>query len=84
MTNNVFTVRNVFCQHKNYSSFLGGKLTVFKLCNYGKDNSVILGLFRIILLFMKLILLLVNFSTIIRATSVYFIVYALFSCLCLV
>jgi hypothetical protein len=34
MTNNVFTVRNVFYPHKNYSSFLCGKLTVFKLCNY--------------------------------------------------
>jgi hypothetical protein len=45
---------------------------------------VILGLFRIILLFMKLILLFVNFSRTIRATSVYFVVYALFSCLCLV
>jgi hypothetical protein len=35
MTNNIFTVRNVFCPHKDYSSFLGDKLTVFKLCNYG-------------------------------------------------
>jgi hypothetical protein len=35
MTNNVFTVRNIFCPHKDYSSFLGGKLIVFKLCNYG-------------------------------------------------
>jgi hypothetical protein len=33
-TNNVFTVRNVICPHKDYSSFLGGKLIVFKLCNY--------------------------------------------------
>jgi hypothetical protein len=38
-----------------------------------------LGLFQIILLFMKLILLLVNFSRTIRVVSVYFIVYALFS-----
>jgi hypothetical protein len=35
MTNNVFTVRSVFYLDKNYSSFLGGKLTVFNLCNYG-------------------------------------------------
>jgi hypothetical protein len=34
MTNDVFTVRNVFCPHMDYISFLGGKLTVFKLCNY--------------------------------------------------
>jgi hypothetical protein len=34
MTNNVFMVRNVFYPHKDYNSFLGGKLTVFKLCNY--------------------------------------------------
>jgi hypothetical protein len=27
--------RNVFCPHKDYSSLLGGKLTMFKLCNYG-------------------------------------------------
>jgi hypothetical protein len=40
MTNNVLTVRNVFYPHKDYSSFLGGKLTVFKLCNYGKGNGV--------------------------------------------
>jgi hypothetical protein len=35
MTNNIFTVRNMFCPHKDYNSFLCGKLTVFKLCNYG-------------------------------------------------
>jgi hypothetical protein len=28
------------CSHKEYSSFLGGKLTMFKLCNYaGKGKS---------------------------------------------
>jgi hypothetical protein len=31
MTNNVFTVRNMFCTHKDYSSFLGGMLIVFNL-----------------------------------------------------
>jgi hypothetical protein len=36
MTDNVFMMRNVFCPHKDYSSFLGGKLTMFNLCNYGK------------------------------------------------
>jgi hypothetical protein len=35
----------MFCPHKDYSSFLGGKLTMFKLCNYGKGNSVIFGIF---------------------------------------
>jgi hypothetical protein len=35
-----FTVRNTFCP-QNYSSFLGGKLTLFKLCNYSKGNGVI-------------------------------------------
>jgi hypothetical protein len=41
MINNIFTVRNVFCPHKDYSRFLCGKLTIFKLCNYGKGNGVI-------------------------------------------
>jgi hypothetical protein len=35
MANNIFMVRNMFFPHKDYSSFLGGKLTLFKLCNYG-------------------------------------------------
>jgi hypothetical protein len=43
-----FTVRNVFYAHKDYSSFLGGKLIVFKLCNYGiaptKVSCVIFGI----------------------------------------
>jgi hypothetical protein len=43
-----------------------------------------LRLFRLIFLFIKLILLLVNFSRTIMAVSVYFIVYALFSYLCLI
>jgi hypothetical protein len=34
MTNNVFTVRNMFYPHKDYNSFLDDKLTMFKLCNY--------------------------------------------------
>jgi hypothetical protein len=28
-------MRKVFCPHKDYSSFLGGKLIVFNFCNYG-------------------------------------------------
>jgi hypothetical protein len=35
----------MFCSHKDYSSFIGSKLTIFKLCNYGimlaKVNRVI-------------------------------------------
>jgi hypothetical protein len=34
MINNIFTVRNMFYPCKDYSSFLGDKLTVFNLCNY--------------------------------------------------
>jgi hypothetical protein len=45
----------------------------------GKGMRLFLGLFRIILLFMKLILLLVNFCRTIRAANVYFVVYALIS-----
>jgi hypothetical protein len=48
MTKNIFVVRNMFCPHKDYTSFLGGKLTVFKLCNYGivlgKVSRAILGI----------------------------------------
>jgi hypothetical protein len=48
MTNIIFTVRNVFRPRKDYSSFLGGKLTLFKLCNYGivlaKVSRVIFGI----------------------------------------
>jgi hypothetical protein len=40
MTNNVFTMTNVFCPHKDYSSFIGGKLTVLNLHIYGKGNGV--------------------------------------------
>jgi hypothetical protein len=31
---NIFMVTNVLWPHKDYSSFLAGKLTMFKLCNY--------------------------------------------------
>jgi hypothetical protein len=40
---------------------------------------IFFGLFWLILFFMKLILLLVNFSRIIRVASVYFVVCCLFS-----
>jgi hypothetical protein len=39
MTNNIFTVRNIFCPYKEYSSFLGGKLTMFNLCNYAGQGK---------------------------------------------
>jgi hypothetical protein len=48
MTNNVFMVRNMFYPHKDYNSFLGGNLIVFKLCNYkivlAKVSRVIFGI----------------------------------------
>jgi hypothetical protein len=48
MINNVFTVRNMFCPYKEYSNFLGGELTMFKLCNYeiglAKVSRVIFGI----------------------------------------
>jgi hypothetical protein len=40
MTNNFFTVMIVYCPYKDYSSFLGGKLTAFKLCNYALNRIV--------------------------------------------
>jgi hypothetical protein len=56
-----------------------------QLRNYAdKGMMCFLGLFQIILLFMKFILLLVNFYRIIRVAYVYFVIYTLFSCLCLV
>jgi hypothetical protein len=83
MTNNVFTVRNMFCPHKDYSSFLGGMLIVFNLCNYAGQGKPcdFFGLFQPILCFMRIILLLVNFCRTIRTVYAYFIIYALFSCL---
>jgi hypothetical protein len=56
----------------------GGKLIVFKLCNYDKGMVWFLRLFQIILLFIKLILLLVNFCRTIRNAYAYFIIYDLF------
>jgi hypothetical protein len=37
-------MRNVFCSHKDYISFLGCKLTMFKLHNCSKGNGMILGI----------------------------------------
>jgi hypothetical protein len=41
-------MRNVFCPHKDYNNFLGGKLIVFKICNYkivlAKGSHVIFGI----------------------------------------
>jgi hypothetical protein len=60
-----FTVRIMFCPHKDYRSFLGGRLIVFKLCSYGivlaKVSRVIFGIIQLIFLLVKLILLLVSF-----------------------
>jgi hypothetical protein len=74
---------NVFFPHKDYSSFLGGKLTIFKLCNYrimlAKVSRLIFRLFQLILLSIKHILLLVNFCITIRVAYDYFIVNGLFS-----
>jgi hypothetical protein len=49
MANDVLTVRNVFCLRKDYSSFLGGKLIVFKLCNMKLCWQMYDVIFRIIL-----------------------------------
>jgi hypothetical protein len=83
MTNNIFTVMNMFFPYKDYNSFLCDKLTMFKLCNYGIMSAKVrrVVLFQLILLFMRLILLLMNFCITIRSVYAYFIVYALFSCL---
>jgi hypothetical protein len=52
---------------------------MFNFCNYRivlvKVSRVILGLFLLILLFMRLIFLLVNFCRTIKVVNVYFIVY---------
>jgi hypothetical protein len=74
-------VRNVFWPHKDYNSFLGGKLRVFKLYNYtgyGKSCDFY-GCFGLFFLFVKLILLSIIFYRTISVMHVYFIVYALFS-----
>jgi hypothetical protein len=39
------------CPYKDYSSLLGGKLTVFKLCNYGIASLKIRCDFRCVILF---------------------------------
>jgi hypothetical protein len=44
MTNNVLMMMNVFWPYKDYSNFLGGKLTIFKLCNYDKGNGEVFGI----------------------------------------
>jgi hypothetical protein len=83
MTNNVFMVRNVFCSHKDYISFLGVRLTVFNLCNYAGEGKPcdFFGLFWLIFLFMKLILLVVNSCRTIRVVYAYFVGHSLFYCL---
>jgi hypothetical protein len=45
MINNIFTVTNVFCPHKDYSSFLGGKLAMFNYSTtLAKISRVIFGI----------------------------------------
>jgi hypothetical protein len=64
--------------YTDYSSLLGGKLTVFTFCNYGivlaKVSRVVLRLFKLILLFMRFILLFVAFVEDIRVEGAYFVI----------
>jgi hypothetical protein len=69
---------HIYAHMRTIVVLTGGKLTVFKLCNYGNGNGVDFGLFQIILLFMKLILFLVNFSRTIRTASVYLLLMPYF------
>jgi hypothetical protein len=72
MTNNIFTVRNTFCPHKDYNIFLGGKLTMFKFCNYGfvptKVSRVIFGI-------VSAYFIVCGFCRTIKAVNVCFVVY---------
>jgi hypothetical protein len=83
MINNVFTMRNVFCPHKDYIILLGGKLTIFKLCNYGimltKVSRVILGIVSPYFIVYGSYFVVGEFFRTIRVVYVYFIVYASFS-----
>jgi hypothetical protein len=49
MTNNIFTVRNVFCPYKDYSRFLGDKLTCLNYATTLAKVSLSLVIFGIIL-----------------------------------
>jgi hypothetical protein len=75
-----FMVRNVFCPHKDYSSFLSGKLIVFNLCNYGKGNGVDFGIVSNYFVVYEVYFVVSEFSRTIRAASVYllFMPYFLF------
>jgi hypothetical protein len=78
-------VRNVFYPHKDYSSFLSGKLTMFKLCNYrivlAKVGRVIFRIVLIYFLIGEAYFAVCGFCRTIRAVNVYFVVDILFSCL---
>jgi hypothetical protein len=67
------------CPYKNYSSLLGGRLTMFIFCNYEfvlpKVCHVILGLFRLILLFVTFVEIL-GLWVLILLFMTYFVVYA--------
>jgi hypothetical protein len=76
------------CPYKDYSSLLGGKLTVFTFYNYeivlAKLSRVILRLFQLILLFMRLILLFVSFEEILgmRVLILLFMLVVRSECAC--
>jgi hypothetical protein len=83
MTNNVFMVGNVFYPHKDYNSFLGAKLTVLKLCNYGivlaKVGHVNLEIVSAYFIVYEAYFVNGGFCRSIRVVDVYFVVYALIS-----
>jgi hypothetical protein len=85
MANNIFMVMNVFYPHKDYSTFLGGKLTIFKLCNYeivlAMVSYVFFGIVLAYFIIYEAYFVIGEFCRTIRAAYAYFIVYALFSCL---
>jgi hypothetical protein len=79
MTNYVFMVRNMFCPHKDYGSFVGGKLTMFKFCNYGfvlaNVSRAIFGIVLAYFIVYETYFIIYDFCRTIRVVNVYFIVY---------
>jgi hypothetical protein len=84
-TTTTLTVRND-SPYKDYTSLLGGKLTVFTFYNYrivlAKVSHVILRLFRPILLLMSLILLFMAFVEILRLWVLILLFMTYFGNLC--
>jgi hypothetical protein len=82
MANNIFTARNMFYPYKDYNSFLGGKLTVFKLCNYGimlaLVRRVIFGIVSAYFIVYESYFIIGKFCRTIRTVYAYFAVYGLF------